>query len=322
MDIDKKIEVVIPVYKPKDKKDFRHLICLLLDQTIKPSKIHIMATLDDDVFKDVQSPEDFKEWYDLQGIDELNVHYLKKSEFDHGATRNLGASYAKDADYIFFMTQDAIPVDDKLIENLLASFENKNLAIAYARQLPREDATKAEKYSRNFNYPDKSIIKSKDDIDKLGIKTFFCSNVAALYDKKIFDKQAGFASPIIFNEDMVYAAGVIKEGYDIAYCAKARVLHSHNYSATMQLHRNFDLGVSQADHPEVFENIKSESEGIKYAIATIKYLVKEKAFLEIPTFVTSCAFRLYGYKKGKNYKKMKMKNILKLTMNRDYWKDY
>ena len=39
----------------------------------------------------------------------------------------------------------------------------------------------------------------------------------------------------------------------IAYEAEARVLHSHNYTNMQQLRRNFDLGVSQAEHPEVFE---------------------------------------------------------------------
>ena len=37
----------------------------------------------------------------------------------------------------------------------------------------------------------------------------------------------------------------------IAYVAEARVVHSHNYTNRQQLHRNFDLAVSQADHPEI-----------------------------------------------------------------------
>ena len=42
----------------------------------------------------------------------------------------------------------------------------------------------------------------------------------------------------------------------------AQVVHSHNYCALQQFHRNFDLAVSQTMHPEVFGGIRSESEGI------------------------------------------------------------
>ena len=56
---------------------------------------------------------------------------------------------------------------------------------------------------------------------------------------------------------------MINAGYKVAYVAEARVIHSHNYTGMQQFHRNFDMAVSQAEHPEVFEGIKSESEGIK-----------------------------------------------------------
>lgn len=41
----------------------------------------------------------------------------------------------------------------------------------------------------------------------------------------------------------------------------------------MQFHRNFDMAVSQAEHPEVFEGIKYESEGIKLVKQTAAHLV-------------------------------------------------
>lgn len=73
----------------------------------------------------------------------------------------------------------------------------------------------------------------------------------------------GFVKHTIFNEDMILAGTMIKQGGKVAYCAKAKVIHSHNYSAFQQFHRNFDLAVSQTMYPEVFGGIRSESEGIK-----------------------------------------------------------
>ena len=49
----------------------------------------------------------------------------------------------------------------------------------------------------------------------------------------------------------------------MAYVAEAKVIHSHNYTGRQQFHRNFDLAVSQAQHPEVFEGVPSEGEGIR-----------------------------------------------------------
>lgn len=54
---------------------------------------------------------------------------------------------------------------------------------------------------------------------------------------------------------MIYAAKAVEAGYSIAYAADAEVVHSHNYTNGQQFHRNFDLGVSQAEHPEVFGGV-------------------------------------------------------------------
>ena len=63
----------------------------------------------------------------------------------------------------------------------------------------------------------------------------------------------GFIKNAIFNEDMIFAGkAVMEDDYAIAYVADAKVIHSHNYNCTQQFKRNFDLAVSQADHPEVF----------------------------------------------------------------------
>lgn len=149
------------------------------------------------------------------------------------------------------MTQDAVPADVYLVEKLVSAFEKEKVAAAYARQLPDKDCDIIERYTRSFNYPKESSVKTKADLDRLGIKTFFCSNVCAMYRRSIYEKLGGFVKHTIFNEDMIFAGKLIQEGYAIAYVAEARVVHSHNYTNCQQLHRNFDLAVSQADHPEI-----------------------------------------------------------------------
>ena len=132
----------------------------------------------------------------------------------------------------------------------------------------------------------------------------------------------GFVKHTIFNEDMLFAYKVIQAGKKIAYAADALVVHSHNYSAKEQLKRNFDLGVSQADHPEVFANVPSESEGMKLVKKTTEHLVKEHFLGQIPVLYIHSACKFLGYRLGKSYRKLPRKMILKLTSNKDYWRKY
>ena len=120
---------------------------------------------------------------------------------------------------------------------------------------------------------------------------------------------------------MIYAAGLIQAGYGIAYAADAKVVHSHNYSCSQQFHRNFDLGVSQAQYPEIFEGVPSEGEGIRLAKKTLSYLVKQGKWYLIPGFIMQSGCKYAGYFMGKRYKKLSKKMVLRCTMNQTYWNE-
>ena len=160
------------------------------------------------------------------------------------------------------MTQDAFPRDKMLISSLSKAFDS-DVAAAYARQYPKTDCNLAERYSRKFNYPNEPMKKTQADVAKLGIKTYFCSNVCAMYRRDVYNVIGGFTHRTIFNEDMVLAGNACQRGYAICYVPEAGVIHSHNYTCAQQFHRNFDLGVSQADHPEIFASVKKFPEIIK-----------------------------------------------------------
>lgn len=304
------VDILIPVYKP-DRR-FSRLLQMLQKQTVKPNRIIVMNT-------------EKSYWHEdgYRGIHGLEVKHLTKEEFDHGATRNLAAWYSE-ADVMIFMTDDAVPQDEYLIERLVHGLEStgpegETVAMAYARQLPARDCHVIERYTRTFNYPDTSRIKTKKDLPELGIKTYFASNVCCAYRKEIFEKLEGFTASTIFNEDMIYAASVIQAGYAIAYVADAQVVHSHNLSPMQQFHRNFDLAVSQADHPEVFEGLPSEGEGIRMVKQTAGYLVKSGRFWLLPSLVVGSACKYTGYRLGKCYRKLPKSVILKCSMSPLYW---
>ena len=249
----------------------------------------------------------------------VEVHHLTKQEFDHGATRRRGAELS-DAEILVFMTQDAMPADRELIGALVGALaENPQAGAAYARQLPKKDCRFLEKYTRSFNYPEQSCLKTEKDVQTYGIKTYFCSNVCAAYDHRIYDEIGGFPEHAIFNEDMIFAGELIQKGYGVAYAAEAKVVHSHNYSAIQQFHRNFDLAVSQADHPEVFAGIRSEGEGIRLVKKTAGWLCRQGKPWLVIQLVWQSGWKYLGYLLGKRYQKLPKWVIPRCTMNPKYW---
>lgn len=306
------IDVIIPTYKPD--KNFLDLIDKLEKQTIKPNKIILMNTEEKYIEKFLADTKI------LEMYDNIEIHHVSEKEYDHGGTRDMGVQWSK-APYFLCMTQDAVPYDEKLIEELWKVLQNKNVASVYGKQLARENCHILEEFTRKFNYPDTSRIKSKSDLGELGIKTYFCSNVCAAYKREIYDKLGGFIKKTIFNEDMIYAATVIKAGYEIGYVAEAQVIHSHHYTGRQQFHRNFDLGISQADHPEVFRDVPSEKEGGKLVSGTVKFLIKEKHLEQLIPFIYQCGCKYIGYRMGKAYKKLPKRMVIACSMNRNYWKE-
>lgn len=301
------VDVLIPVYRPDGK--LTELLKRLKMQNYPIHRVILMNT------EEKHFPAE------LTGIwDRVEVYHLAKEEFDHGGTRDRGVRMST-ADLVVCMTQDAMPADETLIEELVKPFDDPEVWAAYARQLPNEDCREVEKYTRSFNYPEQSMVKTKEDLDRLGIKTFFCSNVCAAWRREKYLELGGFVKHTIFNEDMILAGTMIKQGGKIAYCAKAKVIHSHNYSAFQQFHRNFDLAVSQTMYPEVFGGIRSESEGIKLVKKSLSYCIKiGKPWLMIQV-VTQSAGKLLGYKMGQRYRSLPMWLILRCTMSPSFWRE-
>ena len=304
------IDVIIPVYRPG--KELVELIERLEHQSVPVHRILLVNT-EEKYWKAFEYDHPHRERYE-----NIRLWHISKREFDHGKTRREAVKKSR-AGIFVMMTQDAMPADEFLLERLTAPLSQKNMAVSYARQLPGDDAGAVERFTRQFNYPPESRVKSAADIPELGIKTYFCSNVCAAYRRDIYERQGGFPKRAIFNEDMIYAAGCIQAGYRIAYTAQAKVIHSHQYTNKVQFRRNFDLGVSQAEHPEIFRGVPSESEGIKLVKRTAVYLRENGKSREILPMCVTSIYKFFGYKLGKNYKRLSFRRIMKYTMNREYW---
>ena len=304
------VDVIIPVYRPTEY--IFSLLLMLSKQTVKPDKVVIINT-------EEKYWNEFFGTFDILGkYPFVELHHIGKEIFDHGRTRNLGVSHS-DADFFLMMTDDAVPNDEYLIENMLRNFDNPKIGMCYARQIPHKGCHAIEKYTRAFNYPLTPCVKGAKDIPNLQIKAFYASNVCCMYRKSIFIKMGGFINRTIFNEDMIYARRMIDSGYLIAYEPKAEVKHSHNYSGIQYLKRNFDLGVSHADNPDIFGDVVSTGEGINLVKSTAKYLCSKFMPHLVIKLIYQSGCKYIGYYLGCRYKKLPRKLILKLTMTPSYF---
>jgi len=308
--------LIIPVYRP-DRR-FVQLMRRVAAQSALPETILIVETASG------EGETFLREALAAVGAEDMKaggrVRYLKigKEEFDHGGTRDMAARLCS-TDLLIFMTMDAIPADRHLFEKLIAPFADPQVACCYARQLPDADAGAGERFTRRFNYPENSKKKTSDDLGALGIKTFFCSNVCAAYRRQTYLELGGFEKRTIFNEDMIFAGKAVQAGYAVFYQAQAKVIHSHNYTGRMQLSRNFDLGVSQAQHPEIFADIRSDSEGIRLVKETMRYLAASGRAGEIPGLIWVSGCKYLGYRLGKGYTRLPAGVIRALSLNKAYW---
>ena len=303
-----KISVIIPTLNAEKYID--KLIKVLQSQTIVPDEIIVIDSQSDDATISICKK--------FNGVKTISI--LRK-DFDHGGTRNI-AFKSSIGDYVLYITQDAVPIDNNYIESLIEPFKDKDVAMVSGRQVAREDATLSEKLTRNFNYSDKSFVRDKSDIPTLGIKTFFASDVCSAYRRTTFEKLGYFKEPILINEDMDMATKCIFAGYKIAYCAEAKVYHSHTYTFKQQYVRNFDVGAFMAMNSETFKGVSATSEGIKMVKIVLSQMIKGGHIASAIKYIFESGVKYIGHRRGINFKKLSKEQILKSTMNKSYWINY
>ena len=170
------------------------------------------------------------------------VHEIPPEEFNHGATRNLGASLTN-GDVLVFTTQDAHAVDDSWLATLVAPLRRDGVAGVYGRQLPNDAATPPERYFLDFLYgPEPRVQRIEDCRESSYEKTLF-SNVNSAIPRAVWSEYP-FADDILMSEDQEWSRRVLLAGHSIVYEPQAAVRHSHAYTIAGAFRRFFDSGAS------------------------------------------------------------------------------
>jgi rhamnosyltransferase len=224
------------------------------------------------------------------------VLVVPRNEFNHGSTREL-ARRVLGTQIVVMLTPDARPEGRHMLGNLLRPIAQGVASVAYARQVPHDGAGFFEAFPRSFNYPEKSEIRSIEDMKRVGPGAFFCSNVCAAWSNAALDEIGGF-SPALSLEDVVATTRLLHAGHRIAYCADAVVAHSHRYTLAEEFQRQFDTGyVRTGFRKQLFARGGDERRGAKYSREMIRRLMREQPWL-MPYGIAHIAMKYLGYRLG------------------------
>lgn len=278
-------------------------------QRANPDKILVL---------DSESTDGTPEAVKMAGYDYVKV---KRSSFDHGATRQSALSYiSPGTEVVVFLTQDAILASPDALQRIVAAFDDPIVGVAYGRQLPRPVAGIIEAHARLFNYPATSEVRAFEDRDRLGLKAPFCSNSFAAYRVSALSEVGGFPFRAILSEDTVTAARMMKLGWKLAYVADSTVYHSHGYSVAEEFRRYFDIGALHSQEAWLLEDFgEPEGEGMRFVRSEISALGRSVPHLIPLVFVKTIA-KYVGYRLGRLERRIPKSIKVQMSMNRGFWR--
>jgi rhamnosyltransferase len=152
------------------------------------------------------------------------------------------------------LVQDALPASDDWLAALVAPLlEDRQIAGAFARQRPRDDASAitrcygsrsaaASSVGRMLAI-DRAAFSALPPLERLERCTF--DNVCSCIRRSVWIEHPFRATPCA--EDLEWAREVLLSGYRLAYVPRALVIHSHDRSA------RYEFARTRALHRRLFE---------------------------------------------------------------------
>ena len=283
MNREKKIDIICPLYNAEEYIEALHK-SLLKQKQVEIKKIRYVLT---------ESRDNTEKFLINNKID---YRRIKKEEFSHSLVREKEA-FESDAEIVAFITQDVVIEDELWLYNLVKDIDDTEIVATYSRQITKYN--NIEKYTRESNYPNMDIIKSKEDIDKYGLKAFFFSDAASAINTKVFKELNGYDNKNLpISEDMYIAYKIIMNGYKIKYCADSVVYHSHNFTLK-EIYERYKLTGKFFKENSYLDQYGTTGSGANLAKYILKRIFQEKRFFLLFRYPFDMAARLIGMKVGK-----------------------
>jgi len=175
-----------------------------------------------------------------------SVRLIDPGEFDHGATRNLGASLTSGR-YVAFLVQDALPKDDNWLAAMVDVLDaDETVAGVYGRQIPRPDSGPLTRALMR-DWPTSGWERREQFAG--GPESYGALSPATRRSLAAFDNVNSCVRRSVweslpfeqthFGEDLRWGKTVVEAGYTLVYNPRSTVFHSHERGALYDLRRHY-----------------------------------------------------------------------------------
>ena len=174
------------------------------------------------------------------------VHHIKREEFNHGATRNLGISLAR-GEYVVLTVQDAVPLDERWLATMVENLErDERVAGVYSRQIPREESSVLTRALINDLATAslerrEQFVESPENYSKMPPRKrrrlAVFDDVSSCLRRSVWEEVPYEKTD--FGEDIRWGKRVVEAGYKIVYEPRSAVFHSHERGAMYDLRRYY-----------------------------------------------------------------------------------
>jgi glycosyltransferase involved in cell wall biosynthesis len=189
-------------------------------------------------FVDSGSTDDTLALAEREGV---RVIQIAPDEFTHSFSRNKGADTTT-ADYLLFMVQDALPLTNLWLLEMITALETNKLATVSCAEYPRADCDLFYGFLIHSSYQsgadgDRVLAWNESCSSYRGLRANArISDVAALIRRDIFND---YRYRTAYAEDLDLGIRLIRDGHRLGFLQSTRVLHSHNRSSQYFFKRGY-----------------------------------------------------------------------------------
>jgi glycosyltransferase involved in cell wall biosynthesis len=174
---------------------------------------------------------------------------IAPESFNHGETRNFGIRQSR-GEFCIMLVQDAVPLGDSWLEEMLSPFADERVVGVTARQVPRPDSDCVARWQCDYRNrflgeePRVQELESWEQFETLDfqqrLRLASFDNVFSIL-RRSFWEQCPFRA-MSFAEDLDWGVRAIAAGRRLVYKPSVCAMHSHTRPAIYHLRRSYVSG--------------------------------------------------------------------------------
>jgi glycosyltransferase involved in cell wall biosynthesis len=169
------------------------------------------------------------------------LHPIRKEDFSHSGTRNLGARMSAATRWVVFVNQDAAPTDSRWLASLVAAMsEHPELKAVSGAEVVRNGGHPylsgcasmvfRSMDARGVHVIEPNVLERSAHLPRSAQRALFpFTTVCAMFDKAHFLAHP-FDERLPWGEDLGWAVANSRAGFASGCTASARVYHHHDYT--------------------------------------------------------------------------------------------